>query len=354
MIIILYPLKFEPIYKRKIWGGRNLSDNFNRSLPSGLIGESWEISARKNEESRVINGRFKGETLTDIIKKEKVNILGLNTKEDYFSNFPLLIKILDANTKLSVQVHPNDKYASKFEGKSELGKTEMWYIIDAKQNSKIIYGIKDNVNKKDFKNYIKNGKIKEKLKEINVEPGDVIYIPSGTVHAIGEDILVAEIQQNSDTTYRVYDWDRLDENGNTRKLNIKSALEVINFNNKCNAKAKGLKIKKNGYIKNICVACPYFITEILDISKKYKGNTKFKRFYIYMAIEGEAKLKYSNDEINIYAGETILLPADIGVYEIIGNCKLIKTYIRDIDKLKLELKNKGFSDKQIQMIKGLN
>ncbi|GAB6099191.1 class I mannose-6-phosphate isomerase [Halanaerocella petrolearia] len=347
----MYPLKFKPIYKEKIWGGTSLADKFNRKIPSDFTGESWELAAHKNGNSKVSNGKLVGKTLMEVIKEKGEKILGKEAKEDYYEKFPLLIKILDANDKLSVQVHPDDEYALQYEN-GELGKTEMWYVIDAKEDAKLVYGVEPDVSKEEFATSVREGRLAENLIELDVEAGDVIYIPSGTVHAIQEGILLAEIQQNSDTTYRVYDWNRLGQDGRSRDLHIDSALEVINFGKEPEGKVTGLEIEKEGYIRNILVASPYFITETLDINESYNNNTSNKYFYVLMGLEGKGKIIYKDGSINLHAGETILLPAALGEYEIKGNCKLIKSYIKDLDKLKFELKNKDYSLEEINQIKG--
>jgi len=348
----MYPLKFEPIYKEKIWGGRALEEKFSKQLPKGTIGESWEIAAHENGTSVISNGKLAGKSLMVAIREEREKILGAEAKEDYYEKFPLLIKILDANDKLSVQVHPDDEYAFEYEN-GELGKTEMWYVIDAQEDAKLVYGVKPEVDKDEFAASIKEGRLEENLIEINVEAGDVLYMPSGTVHAIEEGILIAEIQQNSDTTYRVYDWNRMGQDGKPRDLHIESALDVIEFGAQAEEKVIGLEIKEDGYTRTILVACPYFTTETLEISEKYSADTNNERFYVLMGLEGKAKLSYEGGELELKAGETLLLPAALGEYELVGECKLIKSYIRDLAELKKELEELGYSQEEIKQIKGL-
>ncbi|MBM7622517.1 type I phosphomannose isomerase catalytic subunit [Sporohalobacter salinus] len=348
----MYPLKFKSVYKEKIWGGTALAEKFDRDIPSNSIGESWEIAARENGSSKISNGRFAGKELMEVIEKEGTKVLGTKAKDEYFQKFPLLIKLLDANDKLSVQVHPDDEYAFEHED-GELGKTEMWYVIDAQEDAKLIYGVNPEVTKEEFATAIKEGNLEEKLIKVNVEAGDVLYIPAGTIHAIEEGILLAEIQRNSDTTYRVYDWNRVGQDGEFRELHIESALDVIDFEAKPQTKVTGLEIEEKGVTRNILVACPYFITETLDINKQYADQADGSRFYILMGLEGKARLTYQDGEIDLEAGETVLLPAVLGDYIIKGDCKLIKSYIKDPTKLKTELSDKGYSKTEINRIKGI-
>ncbi len=345
----MYPLKFEAIYKSKIWGGRNIAKKFNKVLPEGKIGESWEIAAHQNGTSIISNGSLAAKSLMEAIELKGKEILGKEAKDDYFEKFPLLIKILDANDKLSVQVHPDDEYAAKYED-GELGKTEMWYILDAKEDAKLIYGIKENTSKEEFAQSIKDGNLEKNLAKINVVAGDVVYIPAGAVHAIQDGILLAEIQQNSDTTYRVYDWNRLGDDGKPRDLHIDSALDVVDFSADLPGKVEGLEIKGEGFVRNILVASPYFITELLDITDSYSADTKGERFYVLMGVEGSGSISYDDGQVDIKAGETILLPAELGEYQIVGDVKVIRSYIQDLDTFRDELKLVGVTKKDIQLL----
>lgn len=349
----MYPLKFKPIYKDKIWGGTALKDKFGREISSDIIGESWEIAVRKNENSEISNGEFAGKKLIEIIKQNGTKILGNKIKDGNFDKFPLLIKLLDVNDNLSVQVHPDDYYAFEYE-KDDMGKTEMWYVIDAQEDAKLVYGLYPEVTRKEFAAAIENDELADKLNEVSVEAGDVFYIPSGLVHAVKKGVVLAEIQQNSDTTYRIYDWDRIDHDGRSRELHISSALEVIDFDSKLQTKVSGLKIETQGHTRKILVACPYFISETLDIQKQYIDSTDGSRFYVFIVLEGKAKLTYPEGETSLKPGETVLLPASLGDYIIEGNCKLMKSYIKDLGKFKSELIAQGYTKLQINQIEGIN
>jgi mannose-6-phosphate isomerase len=319
---MLYPLFFEPVYKNIIWGGRNLETVFNRILPPGEIAESWDVCCHKNGMSIVSNGPLKGKSLEELIKLYSLELLGKKCVD--MDRFPVLVKIIDANDKLSVQVHPGDAYALKDCG--DLGKTEMWYIIDAKPNSRLVYGTLPGVSKEEFKASITNGSLQEKMRYVNVVKGDVIFIPVGTVHAIMEGLIIAEIQQNSDTTYRVFDWDRTDVNGNSRELHIDKALDVINFDfdGKIN---KPIDIKHSGYNEEKLISCEYFKVDKIIIDNLYEDKTDGNSLFIYTSIDGDGYLVHNETKYNVPKGSSFIIPAAIGKFEIIGNLTLLKTYL---------------------------
>lgn len=345
-------LKFKPIYKKKIWGGRKLATKFNRQIPDGNVGESWELAAHNHGSSTIANGQYQGQELMEVVAEEGRNLLGTAISEAAFDKFPLLIKFLDINDKLSVQVHPDDEYAQEHTA-GELGKTEMWYIMAAEEDAKLIYGIDSEVSKEEFAEAIAEGELHQHLEELSVETGDVVFIPSGTVHSTLGGVLIAEIQQNSDTTYRVYDWNRVGDDGKPRDLHIESALDVIDFGSKPRDKVEGLTIEGAGYTRELQVACPYFITETLDITTSYQSQANGERFYVLMGLEGTATIDYETGSTELSSGETALIPADLGEYEIKGDCKIISSYIKDIEELKAELQAKGYSKNDIAKIAGL-
>ncbi|MGV8145465.1 MAG: type I phosphomannose isomerase catalytic subunit [Alkaliphilus sp.] len=340
---MLYPLKLKKVFKERVWGGQYLRDS---KTP---IGESWEICDHEEGVSIVTSGALEGETITELMKRHQEALLGINNVVKNM-RFPLLIKFIDANDKLSVQVHPKDDYAYKHE--NEPGKTEMWYIISAKPGARLVYGLKKHITKEIFKKAIDNNRIEETLNEVEVKKGDVFFIPAGMVHAIGEGIVIAEIQQNSNTTYRVYDWDRVGLDGKPRELHIEKALDVIDFDLKMeNRKEKkrgkdnrGVKESDNwneeGQVRSIhgessrstvLATCPYFTTELLEIEQIHYGSTDKKSFHVLIGIEGDFKIKYEADgkkgEETIRKEETVLMPACIEKYTIIGKGIVIKTYL---------------------------
>lgn len=315
------PLFFDPIYKSIIWGGRNLEKIFNRSLPEGKIAESWEISSHGKDNSVIINGEFKGKNLNELLNKFGSKLVG---KKCSSKNFPLLIKLIDANDKLSVQVHPDNEYAKIHD--NDLGKTEMWYIIDAKPNAKLICGVKNGTTKKQFEEAIKSNTLNEYLNYVDVKKGDVIFIPSGTIHAILDGIVIAEIQQNSDTTYRVYDWGRVGKDGKPRELHIEKALDVINFEYKGSVEKISAK-KEEGFEYANLISCEFFNVDKIHVIDNYKDKTDGSTFFAYTCVEGSGKLKYKDNYFDIKGGTSFLIPADNLEFEITGNLQLLKSYI---------------------------
>ena len=324
--MILYPLEFEPIYKSKIWGGDNLKRVYKRNLPGNKIGESWELAAHPHGTSVIANGPYKGKTLLELIKENPEPLLGKRIKSENQQTFPLLIKFIDANDRLSVQVHPDNEYAR--EEKNEYGKTEMWYILEAKPGAKLIYGLKNGTTEETLARAIENSQLELYLNEIEVKKGDIFFIPAGTVHAIGEGILLAEIQQNSDTTYRLYDWDRKGEDGTGRELHIEKALAVIDFNKKINPTHSRPLVKDNGdYTRAFLAACPYFVTEKINTKTAYQLNLSGDRFYILINLAGEGDLICANKNYQLYPGKTYFLPAGLEKVQISGRVEFLLTYI---------------------------
>jgi mannose-6-phosphate isomerase len=345
---MLYPLKFKPVYKDYIWGGRNFS-KFGRVLPEGIIAESWDLSSHPAGISVVSEGELKGISLPELLKAYKSKLIGTNFPESNISDFPLLVKLIDANDNLSIQVHPNDEYAVVFED-GGLGKNEMWYIIDAKPGSKLVYGLKPGITKEIFSDAINNDDVVDCLRYIEVAPGDIINIPAGVVHAIGEGILIAEIQQNSNLTYRVYDFNRVDHNGNKRPLHIKQALDVINFPiNGKKAKSIGLKVRiNNDCYKTYVVANRFFAAEVYEVNGKVLEETNDTKFFIYTILEGEGEIKHQTGVTYMKAGDTVLIPATLGSYILEGNFKALKSYIPNLQEdVVSKLKTAGFSNERI-------
>ena len=314
----MYPIKFENLYYEKIWGGRKLEE-YRINLPKGNIGESWEIACHKNGMSIVSNGKYKGKALIEIIKEYKNLIVGDKIYTDKFTDkdFPLLIKIINSNDNLSVQVHPNDKYARRLE--NDNGKVEAWYIIDCEEGAEIIVGTKG-YTKEEFKRSCEDGTVEDCMNKISVKPGELFLIEPGLLHSIGKGILLAEIQQNSDITYRVYDYHR------GRKLHVDKALDVINFN----GEPKSICIKNNLVIEN-CINLEKFSIDIYNIKGSYNESSDKNKFFIFTCVEGKGKISFVDEGvrqcIDISTLESFLIPAYLGDYSLIGNMKLIKSYI---------------------------
>jgi mannose-6-phosphate isomerase len=343
---LYYPIIFKPVYKDYIWGGRYF-EKFDRELPDGILAESWELSCHKNGVSIVSNGEHEFKTLPEIIKADPKNILGtkfpVNCEE-----IPLLIKLIDANDKLSVQVHPDDNYAAVYE--CGLGKNEMWYIMDVKPGAKLVAGLKEGVTKEKFAKAIEDNHIEECLLEVDVKPGDVINIPAGLVHAIGAGIVIAEIQQTSDITYRVFDYNRVDSEGVSRPLHIEKALEVINFEaGPRNVKCDGITIKVNDSCdKTVFLANKYFACERYEVNGSFDEKCDGSKFYVFICLEGAGKIEAGKITVSFQAGETALIPAAIGEYMMEGKFTALKTYIPDLDKDIVEpMRKAGCSDQEI-------
>jgi mannose-6-phosphate isomerase len=341
-----YPLTFEPIYKKKIWGGRKLAEVFKRELPGNKIGESWELAAHPNGTSIVNNGPLKGTSLRDLVQKFPLQVIGNEHQEVSKKGFPLLIKFLDASDRLSVQVHPDDHYSGLVEG--EQGKTEMWYIINAEPGARLVYGVKPGISKERFADALQKGQLESCLNEIEVKKGEVYFIPAGTVHAIMEGILIAEIQQNSDTTYRVYDWNRPGKDGNPRPLHIKQALEVINFSQE-NGNNLPLVVNNKDYLKEYLTICPYFAVELFKLSGEIPLYPDGERFYILISLAGQGEIICNDINLEIKPGMTILLPAVLEEVIIRGKLQFINTYIPPSrEELRANLRREGFSEEEIE------
>lgn len=309
----MYPLKFHNLYYEKIWGGRQL-EKYRDNLPEGNIGESWDITCHDNGKSTISNGIHKGKTLEELLKSHKNEILGEVCKE---GSFPLLLKIINSKDRLSVQVHPDDKYATKVE--KQCGKTEAWYVVEAMPGANIILGTKP-CTKQEFKKALDNNEVEKYLNKVEVKKGDVYFIPSGLVHAIGEGITIVEVQESSDLTYRVYDYHR------GRALHIEKSLDVINFSLKM--EKTNPKVEQNGdnLILKHC-HCQYFTLEELRISHSLKQFTHREKFYIYTCVEGSGEIIYEGGTEKIQCLESVLIPASLDTFEFRGKMKLLKIYV---------------------------
>lgn len=324
--MIDYPLKFKPILKEKIWGGEKLKDLLNKESDKNNIGESWEISTVENDISTVVNGKWKGKSLKELIEMFGDHLLGKKVYQEFGNQFPLLIKYIDAKEALSIQLHPNDELAKSRH--NSFGKTEMWYVMQADQKANLQVGFKELVSKETYLNNVENKTLVEILNFDEVEKGDVYFIPTGRVHAIGAGVLLAEIQQTSDITYRIYDWERKDNNGNYRELHTDEALEAIDFN--VETRYDTNYDRPLNKISNI-IDCQYFTTNILPIGKIVRmDNSSKDSFVIYMCVGGDGVIiRSDNYEETINIGETILLPAILNIFEIVplGASELLEIYI---------------------------
>ncbi len=324
----MYPIKMNPDYKELIWGGTRLKTLFHKPIPSDKTGESWEVACHKNGKSTAANGAFAGMTLSDIIAQQGLPFLGTQFTDKDLATFPLLIKFIDATDRLSVQVHPDDAYAMEHEG--EPGKTEMWYVIHAEPDAKLIYGVKEGVTHEAFAAAIQDGTLGELLNFVPVQAGDAFFMPATTLHAICEGLVIAEIQQNSDTTYRVFDWNRVGKDGKPRELHVQKALDVTDLTPKTGKeKVVGL-VRSVG--QNCCttlVHCPYFVTEKWDILSDASQGMDGSHFEILIILDGTGFIEGGGTAVPFVPGDTFFLPANLGQYTVNGACALLKTYVPD-------------------------
>ncbi len=317
----LYPIQFDPILKERIWGGEKLKTFFNKPTTSSITGESWEISTVKGDVSIVANGAFKGKSLTEIIDENPNEILGAAVYEKFGKEFPLLFKFIDAREDLSIQVHPNDELAKARH--DSFGKTEMWYVMQADANARIIVGFKENSNKEEYVKNLQNKTLLNILDDVKVNPGDVFFLETGTVHAIGAGLVIAEIQQTSDITYRLYDFDRKDAQGNTRELHVDLALDAINYNKVDTFKT----YKKINNQSNSVVDCAYFITNFLPLDGKIDIAKNGESFTVYMCVEGSFEIEINGNTSKYKMGDTVLIPAGLKEFSINGNASILEIYI---------------------------
>jgi mannose-6-phosphate isomerase len=322
----LYPLKFKTIYKDKIWGGQKIKTYLHKdfgSLPN--CGETWEISGVKSDVSVVADGELKGESLADLLVKYQDKLVGKKVYDHFGNIFPLLVKFIDANDDLSIQVHPDDELAKKRH--NSFGKTEMWYVIEADPGSTLISGFNKQVSEQIYVDKLNSGHIMDILNREDVSAGDVFFLPAGRVHTIGKGLLIAEIQQTSDITYRIYDFDRVDDKGHKRELHTEEALAAIDYNFYPQYKTI-YHPEKNETVK--LVECPYFTTNILDFTESTsKDYSTLDSFVIHVCVEGEYAIEADGKQYAVKMGECILLPQTIDSIELktTQGFKILESYI---------------------------
>ncbi len=323
----MYPLKFEPILKQTLWGGDRIIPfkHLNDTLPN--VGESWEVSAVEGSESIVANGPDKGFTLPEMVRKYKEELMGEANYARFGNKFPLLIKFIDAKLDLSIQVHPDDTLAKKRH--NCFGKNEMWYVVDADKGAKLISGFSEQITPKEYKERVHNGTFAEVLQTCEIKPGDVFYVPAGRVHGIGAGAFVAEIQQTSDITYRIFDYNRKDKDGKMRELHTSQAIDAINFADVQEDFRTNYDAVQNEPVE--IVASPYFTTSVYDMTEEITCDySELDSFVILICVEGECRIiDDEKNELTVRAGETVLLPAATQELTIIPKekVKLLETYV---------------------------
>ena len=316
-----YPLLMQAPVKDYIWGGTKLREKYNKVSDADKLAESWELSCHQDGPSIIANGPAKGRTLEQYIEDEGREILG--SKAQSFENFPIMIKLIDAKDNLSVQVHPDNEYALKNEG--EYGKTEMWYIIDAEPGAELLYGVEKKITAKELSDSLQNGTITDICHHAPVKKGDVFFIPAGTIHAIGKGILLAEVQQNSNTTYRLYDYGRLGNDGKPRQLHVKQGSEV------CSLEPLPLKDEREIVALSpdckgeLLASCDYFTTYSVDVQGRTSLVADDSSFQTFTVLEGSLTLTAGDTVLDMAAGQTVFLPAGMGEYTLDGKAHLIFT-----------------------------
>lgn len=321
-LLVRYPMKMTPAFKDYIWGGSLLTSRYHKPSPYERTAESWELSCHPAGFSTIANGPYAGETLEDYFKIYGKEIMGARYAK--FEEFPVLIKLIDANNNLSIQVHPDDTYAREHE--DSYGKTEMWYVVDCAPGASLIYGFEKEVSKEEFRKRIEDNTLLDVLHSVPVHKGDTFMIRPGTIHAIGKGCLIAEIQQSSNITYRVYDYGRLGKDGKPRELHIEKALAVT-FSHPVKQEAAAPVEQMDGYTRRTLAACDYFIVDLLSVNGTAKLEATDQSFHALLCAEGDLKLDNTGDVMELHEGDTVFLPAESGNYTLTGNGRVLQTHL---------------------------
>ena len=316
-------IKFEPLLKQTLWGGSKIIPFKHLDAQLDIVGESWEISGVKDNETIVSNGPFKGMSLNQLVREQKELLVGKENYQRFGDEFPLLIKFIDACQDLSIQVHPTDETAHR-QGKSR-GKTEMWYVLESAPGAQLYNGLKQQITPEQYKEMVENDTITDALARYEVSEGDVFFIPAGRIHAIGAGCFVAEIQQTSDVTYRIYDFKRKDKNGNYRELHTQLASESIDYTVQDNYRVDYQCLKNEG----VQVAtCPYFTTAVYDLTEPMiLDYSDLDSFVILIGVKGAGRLICEGEEMPFQMGDTVLLPATTKEVKVEGEVKFLETYV---------------------------
>ncbi len=320
-IVVRYPLKLKSVLKDYLWGGARLKNEYNKQTDMDPVAESWELSCHKDGESVIVNGPAAGRTLKEYIEQEGREVLG--TRGEKFSYFPLLIKFIDAKDSLSIQVHPDNEYALRVEG--EYGKTEMWYIVDCEPGASLIYGFRDKITKEEFARRIQENTLLEVCNQVPVHKGDVFFIESGTLHAIGAGILICEIQQNSNSTYRVYDFGRVGKDGKPRELHVEKAKDVTRLEppTRSTKALAQIDLFPNAEAE-LLASCEYFTVYHFRLKDRLTLHAGMASFQNLTVLEGEMELVTAEGEmLQLRKGESVFLPAGLGDYELRGTTEFI-------------------------------
>lgn len=317
------PVLLTPAFKDYLWGGTKLRDIYGKKCDLNPIAESWELSAHKDGQSTIASGEYTGLTLAEYIEKCGREVLG--TKGMAFDNFPILIKFIDAKGYLSIQVHPSDEYALKNEG--EYGKTEVWYVMSAEEGAALYYGFKQEITREEYRRRIEDNTITDVLNKVEAKAGDVFFIQPGTVHAIGAGLLICEIQQNSNTTYRVYDFGRVGADGKPRELHIDKAIAVSQLTPSLSADSSGATVQKDGYTSRTIAECKYFTSERIEVEKSAEIPVDKTSFRSVVLTDGAAVLEMNGTQLTLKEGDSVFIPAQDENFKLIGKCGALLSYV---------------------------
>ena len=321
-------LKLEPAYKDYVWGGERLKKEYNKNSPYEKTAESWELSCHKNGLTKISGGKFDGKTLAEVIESAKadgIDVLG--TRCAAFSDFPVLIKLIDADAALSIQVHPDNEYANANEN-GGFGKTEVWYVVAAEEGAELIYGWRRDVTKEELRGAIEKSELAPLLNSVPVKAGDVFFVPAGLLHAIGKGILLAEVQQSCNTTYRVFDYNRTGLDGKPRELHVSKAVDVTECTvPKGTLAPEGMPVKHDGYTSILLSECPYFTMTSIDVDALYSDNADDTSFVSLVVLDGEGTIRCGDDERAFKKGDSIFIPASSGCYYVSGKAKILHTKV---------------------------
>lgn len=320
----MQPIKFNPLLVQTLWGGEKIIPFKHLNSDLTQVGESWEISGVKGNETVVSEGEFKGKKLNELVDELKGKLVGEANYKRFGNDFPLLIKFIDARQELSIQVHPTDVLAQK-RGKLR-GKTEMWYIMDSDENAKLRAGMKEKITPEQYKQMVEDDTITEAIAEYKVKEGDCFFLPAGRIHSIGTGCFLAEIQQTSDVTYRIYDFKRKDKDGNYRELHTEEAAECIDYNVEPNYRTEYTPVKNEGVA---LVECPYFTTAVYDLNEPMTLDySELDSFVILIGLKGSGEITDNEgNTTTLCEGETILIPATTSEVKVTGNIKFLETYV---------------------------
>ncbi|NLG26662.1 MAG: mannose-6-phosphate isomerase, class I [Chloroflexi bacterium] len=328
----VYPLTFEPVFRDYVWGGRRLETLYGRALPPGIVAESWEISGHASSPTRVDAGPLQGRTLPEVLDAWGLDLVGAHSAAMLArGRFPLLVKLLDANQPLSVQVHPDDAYAGEHEH-GELGKTEMWHVLHADPGAELVYGLAEGVTRESFARALETRTLEGQLRRVRVRAGDSVYVPAGTVHALLAGTVVAEIQQNSDTTYRVYDWGRLGPDGKPRALHVAQALDVIDWGSQAPQIVRPRPVEVGtGFVRRELVRAAPFVVEQVELAAgaTYHGECAGASFELWGCVEGTASVRSAHGEAALPAVRFCVLPAALGAFTVRATraCACLRAYV---------------------------